>query len=144
MWSLPLRGAWIEILNCNVAIADEMRRSPYGERGLKSSQSKNRRTASQSLPLRGAWIEILAGSIHFFGAWSLPLRGAWIEIGGGSAARRSPGRSPYGERGLKYAVRGVPLDVLASLPLRGAWIEMPGARDTPSGPAVAPLTGSVD
>ena len=69
-----------------MAIADEMRRSPYGERGLKSSQSKNRRTASQSLPLRGAWIEILAGSIHFFGAWSLPLRGAWIEIGGGSAA----------------------------------------------------------
>ena len=25
-------------------------------------------------------------------------------------------RSPYGERGLKYAVRGVPLDVLAAAP----------------------------
>ena len=57
------------------------RRSPRGERGLKSTSN---------------------GSITDEGM-SLPSRGAWIEIS--SASRTSPDtfcRSPRGERGLKF------------------------------------------
>ena len=58
LWSLPARGAWIEIF------LDEQERDFH-----------------RSLPARGAWIEIL-----FFATrpkiekGSLPARGAWIEI----------------------------------------------------------------
>ena len=55
--SLPVRGAWIEIL-----------------------VKKDTSPSSASLPVRGAWIEI---DLTFFRLWeqmSLPVRGAWIEI----------------------------------------------------------------
>ena len=57
--SLPVRGAWIEILIV----------------------PQNAAKCHRSLPVRGAWIEIPASS----GGWcaagaSLPVRGAWIEI----------------------------------------------------------------
>ena len=38
---------------------------------------------------------------------------------------QSTRRSPHGERGLKSAVGGVDLAAVASLPTRGAWIEIP-------------------
>ncbi len=61
------------------------------------------RTTSPSLPIRGAWIEISNA------CWILP---------------DAPGRSPSGERGLKW-VEGVEDHVVEeSLPIRGAWIEM--------------------
>ncbi len=57
--SLPTRGAWIEIFLFSLLFVPVTRRSPHGERGLKSfvplcpcSQ------CSGSLPTRGAWIEI--------------------------------------------------------------------------------------
>ena len=58
---------------------------------------------------------------------SLSLRRAWIEI---IRKRRSywrfqPGRSPYGERGLKYRVAHELRAVSVSLSLRRAWIEIP-------------------
>ena len=36
VWSLPVRGAWIEIIQFKNAVSAEQRRSPCGERGLKS------------------------------------------------------------------------------------------------------------
>ena len=56
--SLPVRGAWIEIL-------------PY------CGTIK----VAGSLPVRGAWIEILLYTSRFSNPeLSLPVRGAWIEI----------------------------------------------------------------
>ena len=81
--SLPVRGAWIEI-----ALA------------LVKSHKK------QSLPVRGAWIEMVGAAGTIGNGMSLPVRGAWIEMGqscfAGSCGR---GRSPCGERGLKYSAR---------------------------------------
>ena len=57
--SLPVRGAWIEILLQRRVLQDKR----------------------ESLPVRGAWIEI---ALHPPGyrlrQWSLPVRGAWIEM----------------------------------------------------------------
>ena len=76
---------------------------------------------------------------------SLPLRGAWIEIGIPAPGRvRYLGRSPYGERGLKSILGGVPVGIVWSLPSRGAWIEMLAISKGMQRMAVAPLTGSVD
>ncbi len=55
--SLPVRGAWIEIV----------RSAPMP-------------TRSQSLPVRGAWIEIFDEKLDRWASQSLPVRGAWIEI----------------------------------------------------------------
>ena len=55
--SLPMRGAWIEIM-------------------YYADTDKN----GQSLPMRGAWIEIRLLPYLCFPASSLPMRGAWIEI----------------------------------------------------------------
>ena len=70
-WSLPVRGAWIEILS-NLPV----------------------RTINMSLPVRGAWIEI-KGIFSCQGALeSLPVRGAWIEIRNHAEnAEHSDGRS---------------------------------------------------
>ena len=100
-------------------------RSPYGERGLKYRHRRKRRPQDQSLSLRRAWIEIRTepfpasrhASLSLRRAWieirtvrwqntdcrSLSLRRAWIEIfDGGWRGGSRGGRSPYGERGLKY------------------------------------------
>ena len=54
------------------------------------------------------------------------------------------GRSPCGERGLKYACRLACLDELLSLPVRGAWIEMRAEAQAEFPGTVAPRAGSVD
>ena len=54
------------------------------------------------------------------------------------------GRSPHGERGLKYAAPPPSMRVPVSLPARGAWIEMPGVVGVSVVFPVAPRTGSVD
>ena len=59
---------------------DEMRRSPYGERGLKFCMRSRPRPGCGSLSLRRAWIEIIQDA---------------------PVLRLGFGRSPYGERGLK-------------------------------------------
>ena len=123
--SLPARGAWIEIRCANAGNNRYCCRSPHGERGLKCLNDVLVFRTKMSLPARGAWIEIrrranidqTAKSLPARGAWieisliffgitilpSLPARGAWIEI----QLRRwckefDIGRSPHGERGLKY------------------------------------------
>ena len=58
-------------------------------------------------------------------ARSLSLRRAWIEIGGtGWTTDRRRGRSPYGERGLKYIAYRWHCLRNPSLSLRRAWIEI--------------------
>ena len=100
--SLPVRGAWIEMLNARPFVI-------YG---------------APSLPVRGAWIEISVGLSAPNGVWSLPVRGAWIEMVAEYKEAPTPerGRSPCGERGLKFQHR----------------------RDCMLLCAVAPRAGSVD
>ena len=80
-----------------------VRRSPRGERGLKSIDYDLKPSDFASLPSRGAWIEIshsLSSSKTPIG--SLPSRGAWIEISRSRAqAVVQTRRSPRGGRGLK-------------------------------------------
>ena len=79
------------------------RRSPCGERGLKSYGVKASKWMELSLPVRGAWVEILGKIIHSASpSKSLPVRGAWVEI----------------------YVFAVSSKNAASLPVRGAWVEI--------------------
>jgi len=56
---------------------------------------------------------------------SLPARGAWIEMAYFSLSRSAMcGRSPPGERGLKFLMQLYALFLYWSLPARGAWIEI--------------------
>ena len=100
--SLPVRGAWIEIAGRRPLLDLEPRRSPCGERGLKYAIEARSRSGYASLPVRGAWIEI-SGLCPTAGATpSLPVRGAWIEIQLPTVMLvTASSRSPCGERGLK-------------------------------------------
>ena len=143
--SLPVRGAWIEMLN-NV-LSDK---------------------SYQSLPVRGAWIEMYAKHPkETMGILSLPVRGAWIEMNFYDwGLRNDDRRSPCGERGLKYQItenasgmecrspcgeRGLKCFLgdgtalpCRSLPVRGAWIEISSVAMLTSEKKVAPRAGSVD
>ena len=55
-------------------------RSPYGERGLKSSGDEREDGADESLSLRRAWIEIPWLPCPAASRRSLSLRRAWIEM----------------------------------------------------------------
>ena len=146
--SLPMRGAWIEIRSfftrkeaaasrspCgerglkyfrHCAESPTLGRSPCGERGLKFAVDKVVPKRDKSLPMRGAWIEMAKVSTPpRLRRKSLPMRGAWIEIlQGGNCGQKSTGRSPCGERGLKYPFRERSSLQVSSLPMRGAWIEI--------------------
>ena len=53
--------------------------------------------------MRGAWIEIIHNRKFYDPLKSLPMRGAWIEMGIVIECFTAvKGRSPCGERGLKY------------------------------------------
>mgnify|MGYP006887460809 CR=1 FL=1 len=54
------------------------------------------------------------------------------------------GRSPCGERGLKFLRRWGTPQYCASLPVRGAWIEISASATAFFVPVVAPRAGSVD
>ena len=102
--SLPVRGAWIEILVVLVVVRSHARRSPCGERGLKSANGCLCRSARRSRSpcgergLKSAVSEFQAAAHKA----SLPVRGAWIEISPfWYRAISNSRRSPCGERGLK-------------------------------------------
>ena len=87
----------------STAASGTIRRSPCGERGLKSLRRVGRHVIRPSLPMRGAWIEMIDDlSVGNARQKSLPMRGAWIEI---TLAEREKAE-------------------IASLPMRGAWIEI--------------------
>ena len=120
--SLPVRGAWIEMSSLAYFFAPHVGRSPCGERGLKCPAAprhglRSRRSPCGERGLKCRWS-------RRFPCWSksLPVRGAWIEIRPLTWAPRPSGRSPCGERGLKFRV------------------PVPAA----STPRVAPRAGSVD
>ena len=58
LWSLPSRGAWIEIAVVDAGASSGTRRSPRGGRGLKYQKGDKESCLKTSLPSRGAWIEI--------------------------------------------------------------------------------------
>ena len=76
---------------------------------------------------------------------SLPVRGAWIEIRKYCNTRPLRlGRSPCGERGLKYRIGLNIVRSHPSLPVRGAWIEILRVGHNLPVIDVAPRAGSVD
>ena len=101
---------------------------------------------AQSLPVRGAWIEMrYTPTMMLCSKPSLPVRGAWIEIRRNLRGDyRQAGRSPCGERGLKYRVNSWTSLSVGSLPVRGAWIEMCRIPTISKSVVVAPRAGSVD
>ena len=100
--SLPVRGAWVEILACFHADIRQHGRSPCGERGLKLAVLAANNVIIVSLPVRGAWVEITEIVTVTDCRRSLPVRGAWVEMLGFWLLHKNPsGRSPCGERGLK-------------------------------------------
>ena len=100
--SLPVRGAWIEILIM-----------------------KTVRISVESLPVRGAWIEITSYALYFApGAVSLPVRGAWIEMVYPCPPRLPPRSLPVRGAWIEIFYGRTQSEALASLPVRGAWIEI--------------------
>ena len=78
--SLPVQGAWIEILCMCDKYQNIKSRSPCRERGLKYFFPSVPPGRTRSLPVQGAWIEIPYGCCPPGVCVSLPVQGAWIEI----------------------------------------------------------------
>ena len=81
LWSLPMRGEWIEITMDAISLSTPSSLSPCGESGLKSLILYTVISPTVSLPMRGEWIEMhqqnhLGNQCNA----SLPMRGEWIEI----------------------------------------------------------------
>ena len=92
---------------------------------MEIRSTRRRRGCTRSLPTRGAWIEISPIVCTRPKCWVAPHTGAWIEMllyVPNSA--HLLGRSPHGERGLKFAQVRNGRPVVPSLPTRGAWIEI--------------------
>ena len=122
LWSLPSRGAWIEIISIDDSISD-----------------------NTSLPSRGAWIEmqyLLRTAVFYMVA---PFTGSVDWNCNESHQRRGVRRrSLHGERGLKFIGKKENLRECLSLPSRGAWIEILSHTASDRAVCVAPFTGSVD
>ena len=103
-WSLPARGAWVEMQGIDTAYESMTRRSPHGERGLKWNEIADRIEA---------WI---SRSPH-------GERGLKSILCANSVCVMSS-RSPHGERGLKSFTVLTLVNVFWSLPARGAWVEI--------------------
>ena len=145
--SLPVRGAWIEMLLFGSMSAVMLRRSPCGERGLKFCFSAHDFSSHGRSPCGERGLKCEEVRHH---APCLLCRSPCGERGLKFATRHnslgSVSRSPCGERGLKYAslrrkrrcmsrspcgergLKSAPLSHASyqspSLPVRGAWIEI--------------------
>ena len=79
----------------------------------------------KSLPSRGAWIEILRMVTTSNSDKVAPLTGSVdCHTSLPPPAKSGIGRSPHGERGLKWLGPFVQQGRQLSLPSRGAWIEI--------------------
>ena len=74
--SLPVRGAWIEIIKWKKKANRNGCRSPCGERGLKSLIPSSVFRILTSLPVRGAWIEIIVYSFIAIFVYVAPRAGS--------------------------------------------------------------------
>ena len=102
--SLPSRGAWIEI-ESSIKVTFTSESLPSRGAWIEIHCIFCAYTRHRSLPSRGAWIEICPGGRSWGRNQSLPSRGAWIEISCICFFRRmGSGRSPHGERGLKFPI----------------------------------------
>ena len=54
VWSLPVRGAWVEIANAVFGQAQLACRSPCGERGLKFCMTQFNRESEKVAPRAGS------------------------------------------------------------------------------------------
>ena len=99
--SLPVRGAWIEMLTAIVNWTDEGCRSPCGERGLKCRGYQINLFPSRRSPCGERGLKYCPRGAGRRRQKSLPVRGAWIEISQVETVVNDVGRSPCGERGLK-------------------------------------------
>ena len=77
--SLPVRGAWIEIISVNTP-EERKRRSPCGERGLKSRIGHSTERNNCRSPCGERGLKFHDVFVDNVGIKSLPVRGAWIEI----------------------------------------------------------------
>ena len=77
-------------------------------------------------------------------ARSLSLRRAWIEISTACSTPSAPGRSPYGERGLKYTPIGLTEGVARRSPYGERGLKYDVAEILGLRTEVALLTESVD
>ena len=80
-WSLPVRGAWIEIFSPGMRVPPYCGRSPCGERGLKFSDTpeKTALNAGRS-PCGERGLKSSFRRVARLDLGSLPVRGAWIEM----------------------------------------------------------------
>ena len=92
--SLPVRGAWVEIINGGVDMDVTTSLPVRGAWVEINSPPQAAYPARSSLPVRGAWVEISTGTISNRRRPSLPVRGAWVEIVLAGGARDSSGVAP--------------------------------------------------
>ena len=80
----------------------------------------------KSLPSRGAWIEIPASRSALPGSEEgrSPHGERGLKYPALSTSTFSTSRSPHGERGLKFILPSQKIKDKKSLPSRGAWIEI--------------------
>ena len=80
-WSLPVRGAWIEIRAFSV-LPSPFPSLPVRGAWIEIEFHHTFTDLQESLPVRGARVEIQVRSSRHRKSTSLPVRGAWIEIKG--------------------------------------------------------------
>ena len=124
--SLPVRGAWVEILRSAKFSFPKYCRSPCGERGLKCRDFTIQATVifrRSPCGERGLKYQPFArASCTLAGRSPCGERGLKYHIV--DAAELKTRRSPCGERGLKSTPRCGEPPSLLSLPVRGAWVEI--------------------
>ena len=164
--SLPPRGAWIEITSSTTNGITLQRRSPHGERGLKSFPEHLLIPSFCRSPHGERGLKYMLTKSDSAQKGRSPHGERGLKSGAIYDGYQTVCRSPHGERGLKYAMvydslfvdlslppRGAWIEIKRdkrpdkkkrSLPPRGAWIEINVASGVISAAEVAPPTGSVD
>ena len=93
--SLPVRGAWIEMMDTASDTPHGFVAPRAGSVDLNTTGTLNVAGSNTSLPVRGAWIEIYLGICQWVSfTLSLPVRGAWIEMRSEEAAHIADSVAP--------------------------------------------------
>ena len=122
--SLPVRGAWIEISGKFGLGAGQHRRSPCGERGLKSSSPVTLGIAFCRSPCGERGLKLSTNNRDDCKSRRSPCGERGLKYHVVRRTMAAVCRSPCGERGLKSFCASCPAQGVRSLPVRGAWIEM--------------------
>ena len=75
-----MRGAWVEIRDARIGRFGALRRSPCGERGLKSLPRAPAHAHTRRSPCGERGLKSLRITRKCYKNMSLPVRGAWVEI----------------------------------------------------------------